>query len=186
MGRPGEWAVDSHPRRAEILEAMATGMTNIDIHRNIAPDISRHGLGNYRRKIFRPAATIALQLAENKSLKEISGSSTNVQDRATAQVSAAAPLLATMRKEAEQRNRWIGCAEDDPEGMNHQALYGHDRNRLQEHRLHAELVGALTKETAGPVTNIMIVAAAPGQAEPPIDVIDGEIIDVGASSPQDE
>jgi hypothetical protein len=178
MPAPGKWAVDAHPKRAEILAAMANGARDIDIHRNITPDISARTISKYRKAVFRPAVTIALQVARNKPLSEMTEKPRDV----LAQVSAADPILATMRAEAAQRNGWIGAAETDPEHggtANHQALYSHDRNRLQQHRLHAELVGALTKETAGPTTNIMIINASPDQAKVPTEVLDAEIVDAG-------
>lgn len=181
MPAPGQWAVDNHPKRAEILAAMAAGTRNIDIHRNIAPDISRHGIGNYSRKVFRPAATIALQLAENKALSEITSSSTNVEKRATAQVSAAAPILARLSRQQARRDKWTAAAETDgkgPSGLDHGALIGYDRNELADARLLSELTGALTKETAGPVTNITIVGSSPAVEASP-EVIDVEVVDAG-------
>lgn len=179
MPASGKWAVDQHPNRDQIIKAMASGHRLDSIRSALAPSISREALGRYRRKIVAPGLGIALQLYAPKGLAETPAKNST----AITQVAAADPILATMHAEAEQRNRWIGKAEADPEhnkGPNHQALYGHDRNRLQGHRLHAELVGALTKETAGPVTNIMIVNAEPQQVKTPTDVLDAEVVDVGS------
>lgn len=172
----GQWAVDIHPNRDQIIQAMAAGTALLEIRRTLCPNISRDALGRYRKQIVAPGMNVALQLSDPKRLSEVPGK----EGHALRQVSASEPILAALRADRERRDTWIDKAEVGPDGMDHHALIGHDRNNLSQHRLHAELTGALSKEQVGPVTNIMIVATAPQDAASPHQA---EVVDVQDLAP---
>ncbi len=183
MPKPRQWAVEAHPKRKQIIEALLSGASSRAVSRDIAPDISHQSINLYRRKVLKPAIRTAAKLVSTNNSADSPARTTAELVETSRQVCAAAPFVERLRADESRLERALDGSERERDWKGLAAVARVKQGGI---RLEAELSGVLAAQQAGPVTNIMIVNASPEQVQTPIEVIDAEIIDVGASSPQDE
>lgn len=157
MPAPGQWAVDNHENREQILAAMATGKDLPWIRANLAPDISRMALGRYRAKVALPALRNQLQQLAAKGNAVEPADIRKAGREVSEQVSAAQPILETLRADKERLDQAWSWAEGEVvekdgthvrQGFDAKGVAAIARVKQGGLRMEAELTGALDTQSS--------------------------------------
>lgn len=173
----GRTAIDKHPKRSQIIDAMEAGIPCREIQRTVAPDLHHSTISRYKRTSFDPAKKMALKMLEKEGITNIDERGSEDLARATEAVCAAGPYIRRLKEREERRERWMQSAEDKAD---FRALSSLDRNELGDIRLAAELTGVLAAPQQANSGPYIVVIMPQGRAELP--VIDDAEVDVKLGS----
>jgi hypothetical protein len=164
-------AIETHPQRQKIIDAIISGQGCDTIARNAKPRLNKVTVWRYAKNVVKPAlekaaagakvlAAADLQLPPPNGITENQGAID-----ATRAVIAADPILSRMEQRRLDRERLLKTAEDSADLRGWAAI---DRNDISATELEARLTGRLDSQpTGGQVAVVVLpVAGLPGPAAP--------------------
>jgi len=184
-------AVDRHPQRREIIEAIVGGKSLRTLAAKIAPPLHYATLARYRVRILGTAtASLRGTNANSRALKDlaaVSGVGKHQEQRLDGiKNQVRLELDEAVLTQAKRFEKWLSDAEssqsvDDDTGevrhnMDHAALARHARNALSAIELRAKLNGVLQDAAGSTQVNVNAVVVMPSHAPESRD--DGPVIDI--------
>lgn len=164
MARPVS-AIEGHPQRHKIIEALLAGQTLKQIAAWTEPAVSTAAICRWRRNAIAPANQALSAIAPNNDIHAIP-TAAHVDHQAVTRVAllnAADPFLTAVAHQTTRRARWMRDIEDagdySDNGPDYKTLAVLDRNDQSGLELHARLAGRLDAPAQNQ-TNIMIVCPA--------------------------
>jgi hypothetical protein len=151
------YAVDGHPERAKIIEAILAGIPVRQIAQSIGPPpISHHAIAKYRRDVVVPTLKNSSVLSKVLHFQGVNPVEC-LQDRGERELARAAlvsdPVMERLRQRAAERERLMAIAEAKEDIRGWAAV---DRNDLTALELEAKLTGRLEAGSGGNPVQIVV------------------------------
>ncbi|MFH1635801.1 MAG: hypothetical protein ABIG63_17555 [Chloroflexota bacterium] len=171
--RPPGPAIESHPNKQKIIDAMLEGKPSRYIREHFAPDLHYTTIARYKRTTLAQHIRTARKLLQNNHTVVNSTHPAQQLAIATQQVSSAQPFVSRLKAREDRREGWMKKAEDKED---FRALAALDRNEHGDIRLEAELTGALAgqQQQPGAPAVVIVMPSLPGPQ--PADVVDVEVV----------
>ena len=162
---PGISAVESHPMRQKIIDAILAGQTLKQITAWTVPSVSTASICRFKRNALAKTGRVV-----NQAVADLIQSDANLPHYPDSRVSqsvtqvalavASDPFLCAITKSATRRERWMKDIEDagdyGVDGPDYKALATLDRNDLTGLELHARLAGRLDNAKAEITINALL------------------------------
>ena len=169
-------AIDCHPQRNLIVDALLRGDPDAEIVAVIEPKLSTKTLQRYRNGPLKDAIQKANErrLARQKRQLDLSVP----QDRGAVQRAVSEgedPFLSRLMERKARRDCWLRDAEGEKDWR---ALAALDRTEFQDVEFEAKLVGRFDSTVPATNTMVILLAGELRQAPAPSPIPDAEIIDI--------